>query len=218
MSLKFLAQDPMASDWIMPEVSDRAGESNVYLNPPIIETDRLILRMAAKSDAPAILAYYVENRDFLTPVEPDRCEDFYTVDFWKEQVEKAFVEYNYEQGLKLCMFKRTEPNQVIGKVNFHQMQRGVSHSCILGYSLAEKEQRQGYMTEALREAIRYLFIEQNFHRISANYMPRNQRSANVLRRLGFVVEGYARDYLIINGKWEDHILTSLTNPHWKNYG
>jgi len=30
-----------------------------------------------------------------------------------------------------------------------------------------------------------------------------------------VVEGYARDYLLINGKWEDHILTSLVNPHWK---
>jgi ribosomal-protein-alanine N-acetyltransferase len=29
------------------------------------------------------------------------------------------------------------------------------------------------------------------------------------------VEGYARDYLYINGCWEDHILTSRTNPDWK---
>jgi ribosomal-protein-alanine N-acetyltransferase len=49
----------------------------------------------------------------------------------------------------------------------------------------------------------------------ANYMPRNQRSANVLKRLGFVVEGYARNYLLINNHWEDHILTSLTNPNWQ---
>ena len=34
-----------------------------------------------------------------------------------------------------------------------------------------------------------------------------------LRRLGFVVQGYARDYLHIDGEWRDHILTALTNPN-----
>jgi len=50
------------------------------------------------------------------------------------------------------------------------------------------------------------------HRIHANYMPHNRRSGAVLRRLGFVVDGFARDYLQINGRWEDHVLTSLINP------
>jgi ribosomal-protein-alanine N-acetyltransferase len=71
------------------------------------------------------------------------------------------------------------------------------------------------MTEALKPALRFMFMDMNLHRIGANYMPRNQRSGNLLRRLGFVVEGYARDYLLINGTWEDHILTSLTNPAWR---
>ena len=34
------------------------------------------------------------------------------------------------------------------------------------------------------------------------------------QRLGFVQEGYARDYLFIDGAWRDHILTSRTNPHY----
>ncbi|HKF75835.1 MAG TPA: 30S ribosomal protein S5 alanine N-acetyltransferase, partial [Candidatus Dormibacteraeota bacterium] len=34
---------------------------------------------------------------------------------------------------------------------------------------------------------------------------------SVLRRAGFVVEGYARDYLLINGRWEDHMLTAIVN-------
>jgi len=70
------------------------------------------------------------------------------------------------------------------------------------------------MTEALKTAIHFIFTETNFHRVTANYMPRNQRSANVLKCLEFTVEGYARDYLLINGQWEDHILTSLTNQNW----
>ncbi|MGN7512099.1 hypothetical protein [Aeromonas salmonicida] len=36
-------------------------------------------------------------------------------------------------------------------------------------------------------------------------------SAALLERLGFEREGYARDYLMINGRWEDHILTALLN-------
>ena len=34
----------------------------------------------------------------------------------------------------------------------------------------------------------------------------------LLERLGFEREGFAREYLMINGRWEDHILTSLINP------
>lgn len=70
------------------------------------------------------------------------------------------------------------------------------------------------MTEALQIAIQYMFEEQNIHRIMANYMPSNMKSARVLQKLGFMIEGHAKEYLLINGKWEDHVLTSLTNPHW----
>jgi [ribosomal protein S5]-alanine N-acetyltransferase len=185
-----------------------------YLKLPILETERLTLRLATNEDIPTILNFYRDNRDFLTPYEPTRAEDFYTFHFWRDQVEKALIEFNYEQAVKLCIFKKTEPTILIGKINFHQILRGVCQSCILGYSLAETEQGNGYMTEALETAIHFIFAEMNFHRIAANYMPRNQRSANVLKRLGFTVEGYARDYLLINGQWEDHILTSLTHPSW----
>jgi len=36
----------------------------------------------------------------------------------------------------------------------------------------------------------------------------------VLRRLGFVPQGYARDYLRIDGEWRDHVLTALVNARW----
>ncbi len=53
------------------------------------------------------------------------------------------------------------------------------------------------------------------HRIAASYMPHNKRSEAVLKHMGFEREGFAKDYLLINGKWEDHILTALHNPNWK---
>ncbi|MGP8847008.1 ribosomal protein S5-alanine N-acetyltransferase, partial [Enterobacter hormaechei] len=88
--------------------------------------------------------------------------------------------------------------------------RGSFHACYLGYSIAQKWQGQGLMYEALTSAIRYMQRTQHIHRIMANYMPHNKRSGDLLARLGFEKEGYAKDYLLIDGQWRDHVLTALT--------
>ncbi|MGS6274334.1 GNAT family N-acetyltransferase, partial [Enterobacter hormaechei] len=72
----------------------------------------------------------------------------------------------------------------------------------------------GLMFEALTAAIRYMQRTQHIHRIMANYMPHNKRSGDLLARLGFEKEGYAKDYLLIDGEWRDHVLTALTTQEW----
>lgn len=185
------------------------------LEPPQLLTQRLLVRLATRHDVREIVRYYRTNRAFLAPFEPTRSDDFFREDFWRGQVERNLIEFNYNQSLRLFVFAQEKPEIIIGIINFTQFFRAPLYDCLLGYSLAESKQGNGYMSEAVSFCIRYLFDEFNFHRIAANYMPRNQRSGNLLKKLGFVVEGYARDYLLINGKWEDHILTSLTNPHWQ---
>ncbi|WP_375472664.1 GNAT family N-acetyltransferase [uncultured Nostoc sp.] len=182
---------------------------------PIIASDRLLLRAAIHEDIPQILKYFIDNKTYLTPFYPLWADGFFTEEYWQYQIENSFLEFINGQSLKLFIFTKKNPTVVIGTVNFSNFVRGAAHFCYVGYSLAENKQGKGYMTEGLKSAIQYLFQELNFHRVMANYMPHNQRSGNVLKRLDFVVEGYARDYLLINGQWEDHILTSLTNPHWK---
>ncbi|EJA8914550.1 ribosomal protein S5-alanine N-acetyltransferase, partial [Escherichia coli] len=92
--------------------------------------------------------------------------------------------------------------------------RGSFHACYLGYSIGQKWQGKGLMFEALSAAIRYMQRTQHIHRIMANYMPHNKRSGDLLARLGFEKEGYAKDYLLIDGQWRDHVLTALTTPDW----
>ncbi|MFN6477104.1 GNAT family N-acetyltransferase [Nostoc sp. DedQUE07] len=182
---------------------------------PIIASDRLLLRAAIHEDIPQILKYFIDNKIYLTPFYPLWADGFFTEEYWQYQIENSFLEFINGQSLKLFVFTKKNPTVVIGTVNFSNFVRGAAHFCYVGYSLAENKQGKGYMTEGLKSATQYLFEELNFHRVMANYMPHNRRSGNVLKRLGFVVEGYARDYLLINGQWEDHILTSLTNPYWK---
>jgi len=100
---------------------------------------------------------------------------------------------------------------VLGTCNLTQIHRGPSQSCNLGYTLDVDAVGHGFLTEALETVILFAFEKLHLHRIEANYIPTNERSGRVLRRLGFTVEGYARDYLDIAGAWRDHILTARTN-------
>jgi [ribosomal protein S5]-alanine N-acetyltransferase len=185
--------------------------------PPRLETDRLLLRLAAEEDVEEIARYFSRNRDFLRPFDPRRPEVFFSPTFWSGQVRQSVADERMDRAVRFFLFDR-ETGEIIGTANFTQIRRGVSHSCTLGYGLSEAHQGRGLMREALQPAIEHVFDVRRLHRIEANYMPHNLRSGKLLRRLGFSVDGYARDYLLIDGKWEDHILTSLTNLKWGSDG
>lgn len=180
-----------------------------------LRTPRLVVRLGEEADAPAVARYFAENRAFLEPWEPRRVESFYTPRFWEEQLRASQRDAGEERALRLFLFDREDERRVLGTAHFSGIVRGALYGCFLGYSLAESAQGKGLMREALAPAIGYLFETLNLHRVMANYQPHNRRSARLLRALGFVVEGYARDYLFIDGEWTDHVLTSLVNPRWR---
>lgn len=188
----------------------------VHSPSPLLTTERLILRLATQSDRATILQFYWENQTHLAPFEPARSKNFWTDSYWQDQIQLNWEGFQSNQSLRLFLFEKPPPRSLVGTVNFNNIVRGAFQACHLGYSLANSAQGKGYMTEALQCAIQYVFDELNLHRIMANYMPRNQRSARVLERLGFTIEGHAKDYLLINGQWEDHVLTSLTNDRWRS--
>jgi ribosomal-protein-alanine N-acetyltransferase len=184
-------------------------------SPPELTTARLLLRLPTSEDAPHILDFYVANREHFTPWWPRWAPDFFTERYWQERTAQDLENFAQDRAVRLYLFPLAEPRRVIGHIHFSQITRGSAHYCVLGYGLDREMEGQGLMAEGLRAAIRYMFEERNIHRIMANYIPHNRRSGALLKRLGFVVEGYARDYLYIDGQWQDHILTSLTNPDWQ---
>jgi ribosomal-protein-alanine N-acetyltransferase len=44
------------------------------------------------------------------------------------------------------------------------------------------------------------------HRLEAAWIPTNHASIGLLESCGFTREGDAREYLCINGIWQDHLL------------
>jgi [ribosomal protein S5]-alanine N-acetyltransferase len=182
---------------------------------PVIRTERLIVRGAAETDVQSLIRFFAENGEHMAPWEPARPADFHTEEFWRIQVGRHRRAFESGSAVMLFMFPKEQPVEVVGQISFTSIVRGPADMCTLGYALAAKAQGNGYMHEALEASIRYVFEQLHMHRVTANFMPHNERSNSVLRRLGFTVEGYARDYLYVNGGWRDHVLTSLTNPEWK---
>jgi ribosomal-protein-alanine N-acetyltransferase len=183
---------------------------------PLIRTRRLALILPCPSDAERMARYAVDNREHLAPWEPLRSEGYYTTTSWRKELAMAVPEFRQGLSMRLILVDGEDlRGPVVGTANFRNIIRVVFQACHLGYSLDHRRQGQGLMQEALEGAIGYAFKELNLHRIMANYMPENERSARLLSGLGFQREGMAKDYLMIAGAWRDHILTSLVNSDWR---
>jgi [ribosomal protein S5]-alanine N-acetyltransferase len=178
----------------------------------LIETQRLIIRLPEMADVPEIIRYYGENRAHLQPFSPTFAPDFLDETTWVEQVRVRSGEFALGDSFRGFLSTRLAPHTIVGNLNLTQVHRGAFQSCVLGYNLARDEQGKGYMTEAVAGAVAFVFETWKLHRVAANYMPHNTRSAAVLQRCGFHVEGHASAYLLINGRWEDHVLTAITHP------
>lgn len=98
----------------------------------------------------------------------------------------------------------------IGLVSDTRRQYGSSRS--LGYALGVAYWGQGYMTEAVREVVRFGFAHMGLDLISATCYPDNPASRRVLEKCGFQLEGTLhRAELLYNGQVKDHLCFYL--PH-----
>lgn len=179
---------------------------------PELSTSRLRLLPAAPELAPAMLAYQLRNRAHFAPWDPTPGDMFFTELFWSMRLRQSVNAWDEGREARFMLVLPEAPQTVIGTVSLSNIVRGVFQACHLGYAIDQRHQGQGLMREALQAVIHFAFRELKLHRIQANYQPENARSGALLKRLGFEVEGRARDYLFLNGAWRDHVLTSLRNP------
>ena len=161
--------------------------------------------------ASGMLDFVDRNRDHLKPWNPPEPHGMYTLVHWQEVVVNCALAFEARSAVRFWISTREHPERIIGSIGYSQLARGPFCACVLGYQIDHACEGQGLMAEALLATNRYMFEEQKLHRIAANYRPENTRSGRLLAKLGFRIEGYAREYLFIDGAWRDHVLTSITN-------
>ncbi|GAB3467951.1 ribosomal protein S5-alanine N-acetyltransferase [Massilia terrae] len=181
------------------------------MNAPItIDTPRTRISALATDHTALLLDYRLRNRDHLAPSEPARGAEYYTEQAVASRIAQVEAEAEAGSALHLAALDRAS-GQLVALCSFTNIVRGPFQACHLGFSVDHAHEGSGLMAEVAGAGINYVFDQLRLHRIMAAHMPRNERSAGLLARLGFEREGYARSYLRINGQWEDMVLLSLVD-------
>ncbi|TFW10150.1 GNAT family N-acetyltransferase [Oxalobacteraceae bacterium OM1] len=176
-----------------------------------IRTARLSLQVLGPESAARVARYYIDNALHLAPWEPARPPGFTSAEQCADRLRKSLDAYLAGAAVPLAMID-PDSETMIGSVNFSNIVRGVFQACHLGYAIDARHEGEGLMFEAVSAGIDYVFNHLGLHRVMANHLPENHRSAALLQRLGFEREGYAKSYLQIAGVWRDHVLNALINP------
>lgn len=183
--------------------------------PVRLETARLVLHAPLDArDGANVAAFQSRNRAHFGPWDPIRPPAYFAPEYWDEQLRCDEEELAEGTRMRFFFTLREEPGRVVGFAHFANIVRGAFWACHLGFGVDQALQGTGVMREGLEASIEWMFETAGLHRIEANHRPENVRSAALLRRLGFIPQGYARDYLRIDGAWRDHVLTALTNERW----
>lgn len=169
---------------------------------------RVFLRYPTMQDYSAWAELRALSRQHLTPWEPQWARDELTRSSFRRRLRQAQREVRDDLGYAFLIFGQTPPT-LLGGLNISNVRRGVAQTASLGYWIGAPYAGQGYMTDAVCAAANFAFASLRLNRLEAACLPTNVASARVLAKAGFTREGRARQYLKIDGKWQDHDLYAL---------
>lgn len=175
---------------------------------PSVRGHGLLLRAPRAEDYEAWADLRERSRDFLRPWEPIWPVDDLTRAAYRRRIRRYQREIQEDTAYPFFVFREAD-STLVGGLTLGMVRRGVSQAATLGYWMGAPHAGKGLMTGAVRLATGYAFENLRLRRIEAACVPGNTPSRRLLERVGFLREGYAREYLCINGIWQDHLLYAL---------
>jgi ribosomal-protein-alanine N-acetyltransferase len=172
---------------------------------PAIEGDGIMLRAPQMADFAEWTGLRTASRNFLAPWEPTWPTDDLTRGAFRRRLKRYAEDLRTDQAYPFFIF-RTGDDVLVGGLTLANIRRGVAQAGSLGYWIGAPFAHKGYMTAAVRALIPFGFGAIRLHRLEAACIPTNTASMRLLEKTGFQREGYARQYLCINGSWQDHVL------------
>jgi [ribosomal protein S5]-alanine N-acetyltransferase len=172
---------------------------------PAIAGDGVILRAPQMGDYLEWATLREASRDFLTPWEPTWPADDLTRSSFRRRIKRYFEDQRGDLAYPFFIFRRLD-NVLVGGLTIANVRRGCAQAGSLGYWMGQSYAGKGYMTAAVRAVVPFAFGTLRLHRIEAACIPGNLASIKLLEKTGFRREGFARQYLCIDGVWQDHLL------------
>ena len=162
---------------------------NILTPPERLQTDRLVLRRVAATDAEEIFQEYAADEEvtrYLTwqPYTAETApalKNFLTnlIRQWEDGSEFAWV------------LTLSGEDRAIGMLSA----RILGHKLGLGYVLGRRHWKRGYMSEAVLAVANWAFLQDTIYRIGATCDIENIASTRVLEKCGFEREGILRGWI-----------------------
>lgn len=182
-----------------------AADRSVLIGP------RVTLRPPTHADREEWLELRRHSRAFLErwePMPPPGC-DWAGSDSFDRLLASAWGD-----DRRRFLITRTEDQALLGQISVNGIQRGPLQSATLGYWIGQPHARKGYLRDAMRLVLAYVFGPLGLHRVEANIQPHNEPSRRLAQSCGFLLEGFSPGYLEIFGMWADHERWAITRERF----
>ncbi|MEU4210938.1 GNAT family protein [Streptomyces sp. NPDC026206] len=166
----------------------------------------ILLRPVTTDDAEGLARAYRRNRRHLRPWEPNRGEAFFTAEGQAERLRDLAGLRQAGRAMPWVLAADDGRGEVVGAMNLSNIVQGPFRSASLGYWIDAEHTGKGLASLAAEAVCRDADERLGLHRIEAGTVVTNTASQRVLAKCGFELIGRARNYLHIDGEWQDHFL------------
>lgn len=183
---------------------------------PVLVGRRVTLRAPQPKDFLSWHRLRRESRAFLKPYEPRWTEADLSRLVYRARLRRSRMEALRGTDFTFFVFiEEDREMRLAGGLTLSNIRRRAAQHVSLGYWMGEKYAGQGLMTDAVATVLPFVFDTLGLHRIHAAFLPDNIASRRVLEKNGFREEGYAENYLQIDGHWADHVMFGLTRERYE---
>jgi RimJ/RimL family protein N-acetyltransferase len=160
--------------------------------PAQLETERLILRPYRSGDGQAYYEMCLRNKDHLLAYESDNpVHRIHTPEEAEILVRQFSAEWISRDAFFLGVWDRSNPTTFVAQIYIGVVTWELPEF-ILGYFVDEEHEGQGFVTEAVKAALKFAFLSLQAYRVRLCCNDTNVRSYQVAERCGFVREGHLR--------------------------
>lgn len=177
----------------------------MFRRRPVIDTERMVMRLPQHSDFHAWVSERRRSSAHLSPWEPTWASDHLTRRAFTARVSWAARAEAQGSAVALFLFRRDD-SALLGAITLDNIRRGPAQAGTIGYWIGAAFARQGFMREAVLAVTHYAFTQLDLSRLESACLPENAASRGVLEKCGFKYEGVAQSYLQIDGRWRNHVL------------
>ncbi len=181
-------------------------------SPGLIKGQHIDLEPLSAQHPQDVTQYMLRNSSFFKEYSPTWPADYLSESYWQRKIWASSQDWQNDSAYRFVIKLSQE---IVGHINLTQTFRGPFQNTFLGYALDQDFQGRGFMKEAVGLITDFAFDKLNLHRIQANTLVDNIASQKVLLANNFHEEGLAKNYLEINGRWQDHKMYARLNESWR---